>query len=160
MPGLLPNSISYTHYDTKLPSDSDPNGHFVWKWTIGVQISRVVDYWTSTRIPPYSGTSTSTYSIPGGWELIAVLQQIDAGIRRLFFALPERLRSPSLPLTAFSLERPGAPPVPPPSRQASAPLGDTNDILVRQQIRLAMHFCMLFCKCISLLVAVAADSSR
>lgn len=59
MPALLPNSIDINHYDTRLPSDMDLKGYYMWKWTIGVQISRVVDYWTSVRIPPYSGECSS-----------------------------------------------------------------------------------------------------
>lgn len=55
MPALLPNSVDLNHYDTKLPSDADARGYFVWKWTIGVQICKVVDYWTSVRIPSYDG---------------------------------------------------------------------------------------------------------
>lgn len=131
MPALLPNSIDTSHYDTKLPSDADPKGYFVWKWTVGVQISRVVDYWTSTRIPPYT-----------------TLQEIDAGIRRMLHALPDDLRTRHLPADAFPLDRPGAPAVPTSQRMPPQVVAaqTSEETLTRQRIRLAMHFCMLFCK--------------
>jgi hypothetical protein len=62
LPALLPNSIGLSHYDTKLPSDTPPQGYFIYKWKVGVQISRVVDYWTSTTIPPDTGESTCAAS--------------------------------------------------------------------------------------------------
>ncbi|KAL1410464.1 hypothetical protein Q8F55_004475 [Vanrija albida] len=134
MPALLPNSVDLNHYDTKLPSDADPRGYFVWKWTIGVQICKVVDYWTSVRIPSYE-----------------VLQDIDAGLRRLLHALPLELRSPDLTTAAYRLDRPSAPPVQPSRRAEASATGNidpdlvsSEDVVVRQRIRLAMHFCMLF----------------
>lgn len=135
MPALLPNSIDTNHYDTKLPSDADPKGYFVWKWTVGVQISRVVDYWTSTRIPPYT-----------------TLQEIDAGIRRMLHALPDDLRTRHLPAEAFPLNRPGASAVQTTRKMHDALVAPASaaqaseEMLARQRIRLAMHFCMLFCK--------------
>jgi len=87
---------------------------------------------------------------------LKVLQEIDAGIRRLLYALPTNLRCPDLPANAFRLERPGAPIVPaPPSRIdddffPSQAIHDhrslPDDVIIRQRIRLAMHFCMLFCE--------------
>lgn len=78
----------------------------------------------------------------------AALQDIDAGLRRLLNALPANLRSRDLPRDAFPLARPSASAVHA-SRAPSAsdaPEPESTDVVVRQRIRLAMHFCMLFCK--------------
>jgi hypothetical protein len=133
MPALLPTSIQATHYDTKLPSDADPKGYFVWKWSVGVQISRVVDYWTATKIPPYP-----------------VLLDIDAGIRRMLRALPPDLRSEYLPADAFSLDTNGMAGNHSWDPRTNQPDQQNSDMMVRQRIRLAMHFCMLFCMSLSL----------
>lgn len=71
----------------------------------------------------------------------------------MLHALPDDLRTRHLPSNAFPLDRPGAPAVLTSIRGLSGGSGlhtstgqTAEDTLARQRIRLAMHFCMLFCE--------------
>lgn len=86
--------------------------------------------------------------------ICSALLDIDTSIRRLYARLPVNLRCAELPPTAFAV-RDGTSSSQPPMDLASSPFAphDTvpidalpNGATVRQRIRLAMHFCMLFCK--------------
>lgn len=81
-----------------------------------------------------------------------MVQDIDAGLRRLLHSLPAHLRCSSFPIEAFPLVRPGAPAVvvsPPPASAASPGSSDytttlSAERLLHQQYRMATHICMVF----------------
>lgn len=81
-----------------------------------------------------------------------MVQDIDAGLRRLLHSLPAHLRCSSFPIEAFPLVRPGAPAVvvsPPPATAASPGSSDytatlSAERLLHQQYRMATHVCMVF----------------
>lgn len=81
-----------------------------------------------------------------------MVQDIDAGLRRLLHSLPAHLRCSSFPIEAFPLVRPGAPAVvvsPPPASAASPGMSDytatlSAERLLHQQYRMATHICMVF----------------
>lgn len=93
-------------------------------------------------------------------ELLSAIQTIDAGLRRLFHSIPQHLTCNIMPIDAYSLSdshresdtnghrpsmdsdsRPSLAP-PPVDISDGSPPGQV-DI---QQIRLAQHFVMVFCK--------------
>lgn len=134
---LLPGSISTKHYDTPYPSDAHREGYFVWKWNLGLHMARVFDYWTQTETMDY-----------------AVVQDIDAGLRRFLHALPAHLRCSSFPIEAFPLSRPGAAAVVVSPQALTTEMPKTSDYpstlsperLTHQQFRMATHICMVFCQ--------------
>lgn len=80
-----------------------------------------------------------------------MVQDIDAGLRRLLHSLPAHLRCASFPIDAFPLVRPGAPAVvvsPPPAAASPGTSEYTATLsaerLVHQQYRMATHVCMVF----------------
>lgn len=78
-----------------------------------------------------------------------MFHDIDLGIRKLLHSLPQNLRCPFLPLSAFAYAGSSTNVVDRDHsgrdvEQAIAAIDST--VLSKQQIRLAMHFCMLFCK--------------
>lgn len=134
---LLPGSISPKHYDTPYPSDAHKDGFFVWKWNLGLHMTKVFDYWTQTETMDY-----------------AVVQDIDAGLRRFLHAMPAHLRCESFPLDSFPLARPGATAVALSPRAVSPNVPLSSDYpstlsperLSHQQYRMSIHLCMVFCE--------------
>lgn len=148
---LLPGSIAHDHYDTPFPTDAHPEGYFVWKWNLGVHMQRVHDFWTRVENPD---AKSELQDRPPHSADNTVVQDIDAGLRRLLHNLPPHLRCSSFPVEAFPRARPGAPPVvvsPPPVQTTPSPSGVSDypqtlsaERLTHQQYRMATHICMVF----------------